>query len=498
MKTNIQRMLCLLLAIVMMFAVVGCGSKKSSTEDFDDEDWDIVDDNGDADDADADADADDADDADDNGDKNNNGSGNNATTKTETKETKKKKAEAVKSADDLSWSQLVSKMPSKLKGSTVTMYSWNPAKHVTGAEKVIANFTKQTGIKVNWKQGSYDNYDTEIAALINSGSSPDIIRYASVNIYRMNLTQDVEAATGYDFKGKIWDSQVTSAYKVNGKTYGVNLKNTFNQQPTVVYYSGATIKRYKLDDPYDLWKSGKWTWNKFLDMCRKFKEETGRSGWMTNDHLDLLRFSGLDFMKFDGKTFKDNSSDPAILKTLQKICGYKDSITCEAMREQDKIENGTYLFTTDNMLCARRTDFHYETLKSDGDLYCVPFPKGFNKTYLVPMHEYEAYGFPKGCKNGPAAYYFLRYYLNRDNYEEKTFFVNKQALETYDYVMKQKRFYKVSSGPMEVTNGDSNVGLDTYIRTTGKADQIKSELDKVKPKFKNAVKAANKTVAKFK
>ena len=472
MNSNIKKILCLILAVAMVFAIVGCG-KKSNNPDFDDEDWNI--DDGTAETA----------------------SGNETTEISENVETTKAEA-GLSSADSLSWSELVSKMPSNLKGKTVTMYSWNPAKHVTGAEKVIANFEKQTGIKVDWKQGSYDNYDTEIAALINSGSSPDIIRYYGVNIYRMDLTQDVVSATGYDFKGDIWDEQVTSAYTVKGKIYGVNLKNTFNLQPTVVYYAGDTIKRYKLEDPYDLWKAGQWTWNKFIEMCKDFKEQTGRPGWMTNYQLDLLDWNGLDFLTFDGNQFKDNSSDPAILTTLQKICTLKDAVTCEAMREQDKLENGTYLFTTDNMLCARTTDFHYETLKGNNDLMTVPFPSGLTSTYIQPMHEYEAFGFPKGCKNGPAAYYFLRYYLNRDNYDAKTFFVNNQALETYDFAIKQKRFYKVSSGPMSVTTGNSNGALDNYIRTQGKADQIQSELDKVKPQFKRAAEQANEKIAKFK
>ena len=471
MKSNIKRILCFILAIAMAFAIVGCG-KKTNDPDFDDEDWAI----------------DDATDT---------ASGNETTEISENVETTKAEA-GLSSADSLSWSELVSKMPSNLKGKTVTMYSWNPAKHVTGAEKVIANFEKQTGIKVDWKQGSYDNYDTEIAALINSGSSPDIIRYFGVNIYRMDLTQDVVSATGYDFKGDIWDNQVTSAYTVKGKIYGVNLKNTFNQQPTVVYYAGDTIKRYKLEDPYDLWKAGQWTWDKFVEMCHDFKEATGRAGWMTNDHLDLLRWNGLDFLTFDGNEFKDNSSDPRILTTLQKICSYRNTLTPEAMRSQELIENGTYLFITDNMLCSRTTDFHYETLKGNNDLMTVPFPSGLTSTYIQPMHEYEAYGFPKGCKNGPAAYYFLRYYLNRDNYDAKTFFINNQALETYDFAMKQKRFYKVSSGPMAVTAGESDGGLGSYIRTQGKADQIQSELDKIKPQFKRAAEQANEKVAKFK
>ena len=476
MKTNLKRIFCLLMAAAMLFVVAACGNNSNaSMPEFEDEDWNIE-----GPDTGAGTDGGEEGDATANGgQQQGSSSGSN------------------KGLDALSWSELVSKMPSKLKGTTVRMYSWNPAKHVTGAEKVIADFTKQTGIKVEWTEGSYDNYNSEILALINSGSSPDIIRYQTCNLYRMELTQDAKSATGQDFSGDIWDQELINAFTVNGKIYGVNLKNTFNQQPSAVFYSKATLDRYKLEDPYELWKAGQWTFEKFLELCREFKQQTTRPGWMTNYHLDLLDFYNLDFMTFDGKTFKNNANDPKILSTLQKICSYRETgITCEAMREQDKIENGTYLFTTDNMLCARRTDFHYPKLKEDDDLYCVPFPTTEGQTYYTRMHEYESFGFPKGCKNGEGAYYFLRYYLNRDNYDDKTFFCNSQALETYDYLMKQKRSYKISGGICEVAIGKSNCGLDNWLRTVGKSDQIKSELDAQIPNFERAVKAANETVAK--
>lgn len=489
MKTNLKRLFCLLLAAMMIFAVAGCGktddmgtASDPEWEDADDEDFNLDDGNtGNTESG-----------QDENGQQDGQGG--------QGQNTSSGGSSSGKSLDDLSWSQLVQQMPASLKGKTVTVFSWNPAKHVTGAEKVIADFTKQTGIKVNWVEGSYDNYDQEILAKINSGTSPDIIRYQTCNLYRMELTQDAKTATGQDFKGAIWDQELIKAFTVKGRIYGVNLKNTFNQQPSAIFYSKKTIERYKLDDPYELWKANKWDFKTFSSICEKFKKATGRNAWMTNEHLDLMQYYGLDFITFDGNTFKSNASNPKVLTTLQKICSYRSNLTCEAMREQDKIENGTYLFTTDNMLCARRTDFHYPTLKTEeDDLYCVPFPKIAGEENYTRMHEYEAYGFPKGAKNGEAAYYFLRYYLNRDNYDAKTFFCNQQALEVYDHLMKQKRSYKISGGLCGRTLGNnySSCGLDNWMRTVAALDQVKTELDKQKPNFERAVKAANEELKKF-
>lgn len=407
---------------------------------------------------------------------------------------------ASKNGDDLSWNQLLAQMPQSLRGTTLKVYSWNPIKDVTGAEKVISDFEKQTGIKVDWKVGNYDTYDSDIAARINSGDSPDIIRYNNPSPSKMYSTQDVLTATGFDFKGAIWDERVTSSYSVNGKIYGVNLKNTFNQQPTVVTYSMSTINRYKLEDPYTLWKQGKWTWNKFVEMCKDFKEETGRPAWMTSGHFEPLWFNNVNMITFDGKKYKNNLSDPAVLKALQQSANnLADGITCEAMREHDKLENGTYLFFTTNILAARRTDFHFSTLKTNDDLYCVPVPTGMSSDgkYYTHFQEFEAYGIPKGAKNASAVYYFLRYYLNADNYDEDMFFVNNQTLETYKYCMNQKNYHYTIDGSLTGDVGTANGDLDKFIRTGGSAAQVKNKLDEVSNIFERAAKYGNELIAKF-
>ena len=474
--TKLRNIVCLLLAVVMVFSLSACGNKKTDDNDS------IVDLGGDEI-IDLEINVPDEENAD--------GTTSGGSTAVQ--------APVTKNADILSWNDLLAQMPSTLRGTTLKVYSWNPIKDVTGAEKVISDFEKQTGIKVKWTVGNYDNYVQEISALINSGDSPDIIRYNDPSPHKLYLTQDVEKATGYDFKGDIWDNQLTSAYSVNGKIYGVNLKNTFNQQPMVVTYSMSTINRYKLEDPYTLWKNGEWTYDKFIEMCKDFKEETGRPAWMTSGHLEMLYFNNVNMINFDGKKYTNNISDANVLKSLQSAANLRaDGIVCEAMREHDKLENGTYLFFTTNILAARRTDFHFSTLKASDDLYCVPVPTGVNGTYYQHMQEYEAYGIPKGAKNAAAVYYFLRYYLNADNYDEDMFFVNNQTLETYKYCMSQKNRHYSIDGSLTGVVGEANGDLSKFIRTGGTAAQVKNKLDEVSNIFERATKYGNETIAKFK
>ena len=485
-----RKAIAIALALLMLLCCA-CGSGEDTESTIDlggDEGWDIE--------------TDDSTDVDNTGDSSDAANTSDATQTTSSSNKKPSGVQGVtvKDADTLSWSELLAQMPSSLRGTTITIYSWNDAKDVTGSEKVMSDFTKQTGIKVKWLKGSYENYDAEIAAKINSGNAPDVIRYINPYISRMSLTQDVKTATGYDFKGDIWDNVLTSAYTVKGKIYGVNLKNTFNQQPTIVAYSKNTINRYKLDDPYELWKNGEWNMDNFIDICKAFTEETQRPAWMTCAQVDVLWFSGATMISFDGKEYKNNLSDKKVLDALRKCTYYRsDNIVPAATREGDKLENGTYLFYTDNMIGHRRTDFHFSTLKSNDDLYCVPFPTGLTDKYYQAYNEYEAYGIPKGAKNPDAVYYFLRYYLDANNYDRNMFFCNNQALEVFEWCRSQKNVHVTIDRGLTATAGNQNAGLEVYLRINGTEAQLQAEIDKVSvPVVNQAVKQANETLAKFK
>ena len=479
MKTYLSRVLCLLLCLALIFSLAACGNKNTSSFNLDDDDsWDI--DDGDDVDTGDDADIDD--------------------TTSDGKTGNKKAADAVADADSLSLAQLVAKMPSKLRGTTIKVCSWNPVTDVTDADKVVKKFESQTGIKVKWNQVSYDDYDSKVTSLISAKNSPDLIRFITPAPSRMYLCQDLKTATGYDFKGAIWDSRVTSSYTYKGKIYAANLKDTLNQQVSVLEYRPSQIKRYKFEDPYTLWKNGQWTYDKFKDICRAFKAEVGHPAWMTSSVLDYLWFNDIDLISFNTKTqkYEQNLASPKVINGLQEIIRNRGDISPEAASANDKFEDGTYLFYSNNVLTARTTDFHLTELKAKNDLEAVPFPTQPGKTYYTNFQEFEAYGVPKGANNGPAAYYFMRFYLYPGNYNESTFFCSTKILEVYKYLMSQTNYNFNVERQITAAAGNAYGNVNTMVRTGEMTvDQVKSKLDSVTPFFNKAVNQANALLDKM-
>ena len=473
-----------MLAFTMVLGIAGCGkANNSSTPDIDEADFETTSNGsggtGDSDNTDIDID-------------DNVSSGGTTTA-------------AVTNADSLSWNQLVSQMPASLKGSTLRVYNWNPIKEYTGGETVKANFEKMTGIKVSWEQGGYDDYDSKIAAMVSSGNSPDIIRFRDPCIHRMYYCNDIKTATGYDCKGAIWDSKVSDKYTVKGKIYAVNRKDTFFQSPMVIIYRKSMIEatKGKLEDPYVLYKNGKWTWDKFIEMCTDYKElATTNDPWRTNTGVDYIYFSGNSLFTFNGSTYKNNLGSNVIGDCIKKMCDYrKNNLTSSAMRMPKQFDEGRILFMTFSAIATRRTNTSAKivTAKQEDDLYCVPIPSiaGVKGQHFS---ELEAYGVCKGAKNGAGAYYFLRYFLDSANYDANTFFCNKQAYEVYKACMAKSEYYcPIDNALIDVVGTGGNLdGLSDWVREGGNYSQFATERDAIMKKYDLAAKKANEVLAKFK
>ena len=128
----------------------------------------------------------------------------------------------------------------------------------------------------------------------------------------------------------------------------------------------------------------------------------------------------------------------------------------------------------------------------------MPFPTQTGKTYWQSNQESEAFGIPKGAKNPEAVYYFLRYYLDRANYDEKMFFSNSQILEVYDWCISQPNQHHTFD--RKITNAYGTEELEDipyFIRTGLQRDQVQTKLESLSPKFQHSVNEANKVIAKF-
>ena len=393
------------------------------------------------------------------------------------------------------WADMLNTLPENASGRTITVYSWNEKEATTGAVAAIEKFEKDTGVKVNWVTGSYAGYTSEISALINGKNSPDVIRLKTLDPAVLNLLQPV-SASGYDFSGDVWDKQVLDYYTVNGQTFGLSVKGTLLQQPTVLYYNKSLVSQFDLDDPYALWKKGKWTWKAFTEYCEIFLEEAGDGyhAWSPRNGADFLETSGFAYAVFDGTKYVSKMNDSKLIAKLKETCNvYKSGITTGSFWNQAGFNAGKTLFFTDSIIGARKTHFYYSDMKTTGKLGVVPMPLNDNgETRYQILSECEAYAIPKGAKNADLVPYFIRCYLDPANYDEKNFFADRTMLEVFNWCMAQPNRF-VGGVDASILTADTGITRDNLMKSfIGKsADQVESVLKTHAAQVENAVKQAN-------
>ncbi len=414
-----------------------------------------------------------------------------ATTTTTTSTTASTNQTQNNNPTSLSWSQVKAKMPANLIGSTVTFYNWNALTSITDAQNAVNAFTKDTGITVSYKVGNYSTYVTEITAMQDAGTAPDIVRMKDLNPAMMAMLQPL-SNTGFDFSDAAWDQDVMSRYSYKGVAYAANMVNTVMQQPDVFFYNKILVSKYDLDDPYALWKQGQWTYDKFVEVCEAFKDEAG-DGYTAFSPFKWQAFAqvqGSDFVLYTENGFKSNMEDAKLADGLRKMISMKeDGLAADSAYQRQSFEAGNVLFFHDAIIGARKTHFYYTSLKSAGSLGVVPLPQ-IGNSYTQLFAELEAYAVPIGAKNPTAVPYFLRYWLDADNYDVDKFFNDGRTLEVYNHCMEQENRL-VTNNYNYVLTADS--GFSGFISgiVNSSAGQIKSKLDANADAVESAVGATN-------
>ena len=389
-----------------------------------------------------------------------------------------------------SWKEVLASMPKKLKGTTVEVYNWNPASEYTGAPAVIEKFQKETGIKVKWTRVNHGEYWTKLDGLIANKQAPDAVRTDTPLATRMTQFQSLDAAK-YDFSDAAWDPIVMKAHTINGVTLATSLKNTHIGIVEVMHYNKNLIEKYDLEDPYQLWKAGKWDTNKLIEIARQYAKASGNKIAVTGIwNYDWLQMRGIDGnIAYKNGQYVNMMSDPTFLKVTQE---YADLSVTEGLfggGRAEIMDAGNALFYAGGSIYTRKKNTYMGTLKSEGSLYIVPMPAVTGQsTYYQARHEFEAYAIAKAAKNPEAVPYFLRYFLDGANYDLNSFFCNKQNLEVYNWCMQQENIMW-TIGFVEPKSDTDGIGRKT-------ANQVKPYVDSISPYVDSEVRKLNDALKK--
>ncbi|MDR0635633.1 MAG: extracellular solute-binding protein [Treponema sp.] len=151
-------------------------------------------------------------------------------------------------------------------------------------------------------------------------------------LYNQSLFYPV-SDTGVDFSSTSpveWNQAVKDTFTFNGKVYAFAVGYGTSQHGSGVYFNKRIFQEAGIDPalPYDMQKAGTWTWDAFLDLCKRLTRDINNDGIidtyaltadLSNDILEtVVASNGAQYVDKDatGK-FINATGKPEFLQALQ-------------------------------------------------------------------------------------------------------------------------------------------------------------------------------------
>ena len=262
-----KRLLALALVLIMIFALVGCGSKKRQIVEV--------------------------------------------TLSTED-------AEAILAAAGIT---LPDAETTAVSGTTVKWYAWYDGFHNYDEAEVVNTgywtFKNKYGCEIEWYECTWaERFDT-LANLVLAGTSPDFYPAANEIFPTYALKGVFQPVNDYiDYDDPLWEGMkgfVDKYFSLGGKRYVIATDNGFND---IVPYNRRVIEEWGFDDPAELFANDEWTWDVFYEMCLDFtdpdEDRYALDGWgYSNAIMDSC---GVQVVSLDLETNKyvSNIDDPRL------------------------------------------------------------------------------------------------------------------------------------------------------------------------------------------
>lgn len=361
---------------------------------------------------------------------------------------------------------VLASMPAELKNTKIVFLNWyNPDDREE--KPVVAAFEEKTGIDVEYRVTDYNTYVQEVAKMLATKEQLDVMRMRNPEMAALKLLQPI-SVTGYDFSDKAWDKYTMGLYTVGDNCYAAALRYTPYFLPTLYFYNKDTIADMGFEDPYELWKQGKWTWSKMKEMCTTWVNENGTDyvgACVWGNPTDTVGAS-LVKLKDDGVTYDLDFTNQLALDCWKFLEEGKQMGIFNNLNDGFDQAKQKLLFGAMDASAVQQSSDYFNKTRMRGQLMTVAPPiwdgtEGYGaEQYTLPMMENIGFGVPKTAKNAKAVPYFLAYLCNLANYNtgvgEGGMFFSEQVKDAYMQLMTlEKRSYDATNA---VATYDGTIG----------------------------------------
>lgn len=261
-------------------------------------------------------------------------------------------------------------------------YDINP---LSGQQRdpALAIFEDQYHGKVTWLWCDPAKRTETLTSLIQSGDAVDMVSFQTEDFpsgIREDLFQPLDDYL--DLTDPIWDSvrNPIEAYAYQGAHYVIPYATEHN---LLLIYDRNVCTENALADPYELYQSGGWTWDAFLDMMQEFTAgDSKRSGITGNVGRGILQSTGIRLAGTAGQ-YENHIEEPAIANAENLL---------QEIADADLYDPAFYNSATENILFYAMEDWALDqsnAMNPDADYMAVPFPKesGTESYYLTGNYE---------------------------------------------------------------------------------------------------------------
>ena len=336
-----------------------------------------------------------------------------------------------------------------------------------------------------------DRY-TDLAKRVQADDSPDVypfeICYYPYGVYK-NLFQPVDDL--FNFEADDWAAykDVIDMFEWGGKNYCPIMELNIN---SVLWYRKSVVEEAGFDDPWELFEKGEWTWDKFLDMCRKFTDAENKMWAVDGYHMaeNLLNTTGTPLVSLTDGKLVSNLYDAKVEKALEIITNFDDSK--EGLKYPKEIENnwnpsymqwvnGKTLFFDDGTWCYDSYWYKYKKLKKweDDEVNFVPWPQMDGSEEYYQGMKQDSFLLVSGSKNveGYKAWVFANLVSKKDADIKEA--ARQQLKDTYDWTdMLLDRLDTVRDPETFTAVFDFKNGIGPDIADTTQGDCIVEQLTK--------------------
>lgn len=283
-------------------------------------------------------------------------------------------------------------------------------------KRTVAAFNQTNNANLEIKVEA--NYDQSIAKSVSSGKPFDIVAYHPtfyspkfMESYFEPLNSYITASDYSNTKGI--NKTLTEMFTYKGKIYSaVSSKSV---APYVIYYNKklsemnyGAVKPY---DPYELWKNGKWNFDKLKQLSHASLHSAAFAVINLKDWLDI---KGVNAISRSGDSFSSGLKTSNVKTALNS---YKDMFYGSNPMMSNNVSN--FNARSSNSTCIYKigtVEEYAQILKGSNDPYIddlpesnvgvVPLPEGMYPNGKYPAKIARAYSSAKGASDPSVAAYF--------------------------------------------------------------------------------------------